>query len=112
MERRIFWIFFFPAAISAAGFIDSPVDCQSNNTACDNHGDNLIDSFSGVETLLECSGMCMDTSGCEFLTYYTQTGFPLKNFCQLFRSCEKTVDCTGNEMETGFLSEVNSWKCL
>ena len=100
MERRIFWMFFFPAAISAVSFQDSPVDCQSNNTACDNHGDNLIESFPGVETLWECRELCSENPnyGCEYLTYFGDSAFPFKNFCQLFRSCETTVDCAGNEM--------------
>jgi len=78
-------------------FHDSPIDCQSNNTACDAHGDSLIESFPGVETILECRELCTDSpnSGCEFITYFGSTGFPLKNFCQLFRSCETTVNCNG-----------------
>jgi len=92
MERRIFWIFLFPAAISSVRIHSS---CQNNNTACDNHGDNLLESFPGVETLGECRELCSDNSGCEFFTYFGTSAFPLKNFCQLFRSCETTLDCTG-----------------
>jgi len=90
-------MFLFPAAISAVSFQDSPVECQSNNTACDNHGDNLIESLPGIETLWECRELCSDNPnyGCEFLTYFGDSAFPFKNFCQLFRSCETTVDCTG-----------------
>merc|ERR1719378_623099 len=97
MEWRIFWMFFFPATISAVRIQDSPVDCQSNNAACDNHGDNLIESLPGIETLWECRELCSDNPnyGCEFLTYFGDSAFPFKNFCQLFRSCETTVDCTG-----------------
>ena len=33
---------------------DSPVKCASNSTACDPQGENLIDSFAGVETIEDC----------------------------------------------------------
>ena len=93
----VFLVLFFPVAISAVHFHDSPIDCQSNNTACDVHGNSLIESFPEVETILECRELCTDSpnSGCEFITYFGSTGFPLKNFCQLFRSCETTVNCNG-----------------
>ena len=44
--------------------------CSTNNTACDLHGDNLIDSYSGVKTISECRHLCYNTESCEFITYY------------------------------------------
>ena len=37
------------------------VKCQSNNTACDLHGDSLIDSFGNIESILECRQLCYET---------------------------------------------------
>ena len=104
MDWRILLILSFPAVIQAVRPTDSPVDCQRNNSACDNHDDNLIESFPGVETILECRELCLDkqNSGCEFITYFGDTGSPLKNVCELFRSCETTVNCSGSEMKTRF----------
>ena len=47
-------ILFIPTEVFAVFAENSPVTCQSNNTACDLHGDSLIDSFSGVETVQDC----------------------------------------------------------
>ena len=105
---KILGFFFFSSTSSAAHFNDeNPSDCQINNTACNIHEDNLIETIQGIYTLLECREICLDnpSSECEFITYFDQSGSPLKNSCQLFRSCETTVDCTGSDMETGFLNK-------
>lgn len=82
------------------GIEDSPVTCSSNNTSCDPHGESLIVTYPEVETIFECRVLCIDTEGCEFFTYYGAEGFPLKNFCQLFASCDETLDCIGCVSET------------
>merc|ERR1719334_143838 len=84
----------FPLAISCIHVIESPVTCASNNTACDVHGDSLINSFSGIHTIAECRQICYDVEDCTFITYYSGNGFPLRNFCQIFKSCDETVSCT------------------
>jgi len=95
MLQKLLWLLFFPLVSS-----DSPVLCQSNNIACDAHDDNFIDSFR-VETIEECRQLCQDSDmGCEFLTYYGENGFPLNHICELFQSCEKTIECNGCLSET------------
>ena len=44
--------------------------------------------------------MCYDTNDCQFLTYYSDEGFPLKHFCTLYKSCEETIECRGCVSET------------
>ena len=51
MEVKLFW--FLLLSSTAADLIkDSPVTCQSNNTACDNHNHSLIEAVSGIELCL------------------------------------------------------------
>ena len=48
MEVKLFW--FLLLSSTAADLIkDSPVTCQSNNTACDNHNHSLLEAVSGIE---------------------------------------------------------------
>ena len=48
MEVKLFWFLLLSSA--AADLIkDSPVTCQSNNTACDNHNHSLLEAVSGIE---------------------------------------------------------------
>ena len=95
MLQKLVWVLFLPLTLS-----DSPVTCQSENTACDAHNDNLIDTFR-VETLEECRELCHDSDmDCEFFTYYGDQGFPLSNICELFKSCETTIECNGCGSET------------
>ena len=91
---------FFPLAISCLSVIESPIRCASNNTACDVHGNNLIDSFTGIESIVGCRQLCDDADECEFLTYYGGNGFPLKYICQLFNSCDETLSCSECVSET------------
>ena len=93
-------LLFFPVSISSLNVIESPLLCASNNTACDVHGDALIDSFTGIETIADCRQLCYDADDCEFITYYGGDGFPLRNICQLFHSCEETLMCTECVSET------------
>ena len=102
MKWQILFICFFPVTLSSLHLNDVPFNCQNNNTACENFDDNLIQTIHGIYTLLECREICLDNTECEFITYFGQTGIPLRNSCQLFRSCESTIDCTGSKMETGF----------
>ena len=89
-------LLFFPVSISALNVIE----CSSNNTACDVHGDSLIDSFSGIETIGECRQLCYDDDECKFITYFGANGFPLGNFCEIFKKCEKTLSCSDCTSET------------
>ena len=102
LKWQILCICFFPATLSSLHFRDFSLDCQNNNTACENFDDNLIQTIHGIYTLLECREICLDNTECEFITYFGQTGIPLRNSCQLFRSCESTTDCRGSKIETGF----------
>ena len=48
MDVKLIW--FLLLSSTAADLIkDSPVTCQSNNTACDNHNHSLIEAVSGIE---------------------------------------------------------------
>ncbi len=80
--------------------LDSPVTCSSNNTACDNSEDNLLDTVGGVATLEECRQLCYDSDSCGFLTYYGLQSFPYQEFCFLLRSCEQTHSCDHCVSET------------
>ena len=96
MEWQLFYIFlFYPASALAVDLQDFSENCQNKNTACDNHEGNLLESFPEVETLRECRELCTEYANCEFITYYGDNGLPIRNFCQLFRSCEKIVNCVG-----------------
>ena len=85
-----------PAVIWA----DSPVTCSSNNTACNVHGNTLIDYFTGIEGILDCRKLCYGVDECEFITYYGPNGFPLLNICELYRSCNETFGCDDCVTET------------
>ena len=95
-------LLFFSVTISALDEIQSqsPVTCASNNTACDVHGDGLLDSFTGIETIDQCRELCYDDHDCEFITFYGGNGFPLRNICQLFHSCDETLPCAECNSET------------
>merc|ERR1712179_626908 len=90
----------FPLAISCLHVTESPVTCASNNTACDLHGDGFIDFFTGVEDIAECREICNNVDGCEFITFFGPDGFPLRDICQLFHSCDETLSCTECISET------------
>merc|ERR1712013_135877 len=55
---------------------------------------------SGIETISECRQLCYDDDDCEFITYYGANGFPLGNFCEIFKKCEKTLSCSDCTSET------------
>ena len=119
---------FLIVSSSSLSTFDSPITCSSNNTACDNHNDNLIETVNGVDTVEECRQLCYDDQECEYLTHYSEHSFPLQNLCLLFRSCEETHECSDcvsetrdcfftcsdhvvggiNENLLGFLSDVES----
>ena len=80
--------------------LESPVTCFSNNTACDNTEENLLDSLNGVGSVEECRQLCYDNQDCGFITYYGQDSFPYRELCFLFRSCEETHSCSGCVSET------------
>ena len=93
-------LLFFLVAISCLHINESPVKCASNNTACDVHGDALINSFNRIETISDCRQLCYDDADCTFITYYNGNGFPFRNFCEIFKSCEKTLSCKECVSET------------
>jgi len=103
-------LLFIPSIISSLESFNFPNStCESNNTACDLHGDSFLDSYAGI-SILECRNLCYDTVECGFITYFTQDGYPLKNFCQLFRSCEKTVECSACKTESKLCFKVGGAK--
>jgi len=93
------WLLFFPMSISCLHVTKSPVTCASNQTACDLHS-GLISSFSEIENIAECRQLCYDVHDCEFITFYGGNGFPYRNICQLFNSCDETLPCTECVSET------------
>ena len=70
----------------------SPVTCSSNNTACEAHQGNTLETYFGVPSLAECRVLCQNNYQCKFLTYYYEEG-PAKQICFLFSSCEAAGDC-------------------
>ena len=70
----------------------STVSCSSNNTACEAHEENTLETFFGVPSLEECRVHCWNNDQCQFLTYYYEEG-PAKQICFLFSSCEAAGDC-------------------
>ena len=91
---------FLIVSSSSLSTFDSPITCSSNNTACDNHNDNLIETVNGVDTVEECRQLCYDDQECEYLTHYSEHSFPLQSLCLLFRSCEETHECSDCVSET------------
>ena len=85
---------------SAAETSESPVTCFSNNTACDNTADNVLDTVGGVGTVGECRQLCHDQEECGYITYYGQDSFPYRELCFLFRSCDETHPCDDCVSET------------
>ena len=81
----------------------SPVTCSSNNTACENIDDNLIDAIGGIANVEECRQMCYNIDDCEFFTYYGNSSFPLRNVCFLFQTCEETISCTGKSLSEALI---------
>jgi len=93
-------LLFFPVAITCVHVSEPPLTCSFNNEACAIHGDSLIDSFNDIENIAECRRLCYDVDDCEFITYYGSNGYPFRNICQLFMSCDETLSCTECISET------------
>jgi len=69
-----------------------PITC-SENIACDNTEDNLIESIPGVEDLELCRQLCVDSLECQYITYYGSNSFPISEVCFLYRKCDGTHSC-------------------
>ena len=98
--RMLLFFILLPLGISCLNVIESPVKCASNNTACDVQGDGLIDSFAGVDGIAQCREICYADEDCGFITYYGKEGFPLRNFCEIFKACDTTLPCSKCVSET------------
>ena len=83
-----------------AGASESPVTCYSNNTACEAHEDNLLDTVGGVLSIEDCRLLCYDNADCGFITYFGMDSFPLREICQLFLSCDTVKPCSKCVSET------------
>jgi len=83
-----------------AGASESPVTCYSNNTACEAHEDNLLDTVGGVLSIEDCRLLCYDNDDCGFITYFGMDSFPLRGICQLFLSCDTVHPCSNCVSET------------
>ena len=94
------FLLFFPLSISALNVFESRGGFALKNTACDIHGDSLIGSFPGIENIGDCRQLCYNDDDCEFITYYGDNGFPIRNFCEIFKSCDDTVSCSECISET------------
>lgn len=77
----------------------SPVTCSSNNTACEAHEENTLETYFGVPSLEECRVLCQNNYQCKFLTYYREEG-QAKHACFLFSSCEEAAECGSCVSET------------
>ena len=53
-----------------------------------------------IDWIPKCRNLCFNREGCEFITYYGGDGFPLKNFCELLKSCDITGECSNCVSET------------
>ena len=73
--------------------LSSPVSCATNNTACDDVSDNLLDIYPGVGTIQLCRQICLDQAACNFFTYYGEDSFPLRRSCSTFTSCPSVHQC-------------------
>ena len=101
MKIQSFTLIIVVSTSTAASIIsDSPITCTSNQTACDNHEDNVLDKIGNVQTLEECRQLCYDNQDCDFLTYYGDQSFPLRHLCILLSSCDQTHDCSDCVSET------------
>ena len=72
-------IFFFllPVVLQASVSLSSPVQCSSENTACEVHEGTLIESVGGVTSLQECRQLCYESPHCQFITYFTSQSIPI-----------------------------------
>ena len=77
-----------------------PVQCFSNNTACDGHDDSIIVSHGGVMDLSACRLLCYDKEQCSYFTYFGANSFPFSEVCSLFTSCDTVHSCEDCVSET------------
>merc|ERR1711892_1482321 len=84
-----------------AGASESPVTCYSNNTVCEAHEDNLLDTVGVVLSIEDCRLICYDNDDCGFITYFGIDSFPLSGICQLSTSCDTVKPCSKCVSETG-----------
>ena len=73
---------------------DSPVTCSSEGVECERIGNNLIDAVTHVLTLEECRQICLDDENCDFISYFDDSATPVSHLCQMFITCENTINCS------------------
>ena len=72
----------------------SPVSCSNYNTACEEDAEDLLDITTGVLSQEVCRQICLDSTDCNYFTYYDVHSSPLRQACLTFATCLTVTECS------------------